>query len=250
MHLNVHNARIAGFTLIELLVTVSIIALLMSLLLPAVGLVRKAAQSISCASHQRQIALAVFAYANDHEGYLVSYRVMDGSPTGREWHDSLAPYANAEKSTGALDMNGYNVFMKCPAWNGPGMLHWTKLGYGMPLRNNMGSTNPFKSDWYWAASEPIRDGHLGELTFPSQRILVGESAVKYLEATSGPPALWRFWNTYLYDQTKWSIPANTPPANPVRHSGRANYSFVDGRVQSMGPLTSPWGYTNPSKLTE
>lgn len=45
----------SGFTLIELLVVISIIAVLAALLLPAIGLVRGAANNMKCLSHLRQI---------------------------------------------------------------------------------------------------------------------------------------------------------------------------------------------------
>ena len=61
-------ARTRGFTLIELLVVISIIAVLASMLMPVVGMVRGQAQSIICKSQLRQVILANITYRNDNEG--------------------------------------------------------------------------------------------------------------------------------------------------------------------------------------
>lgn len=61
--------RPSGFTLIELLVVISIVALLISLLLPALGLSREAARSTSCLSNERQIHIAMSYYTEEYKRY-------------------------------------------------------------------------------------------------------------------------------------------------------------------------------------
>ena len=58
----------AAFTLVELLVVVAIIALLLAILLPALGRVREQARRAVCASNQRQLARSVLTYASDDRG--------------------------------------------------------------------------------------------------------------------------------------------------------------------------------------
>lgn len=60
----------SGFTLLELLVVISIIAILIAIMLPAISLVRDQARSVVCRKNLAQIGLAHLAYAGDNEGFI------------------------------------------------------------------------------------------------------------------------------------------------------------------------------------
>lgn len=75
-----------GFTLIELLVVVAIIALLISILLPAMTQARNKAKDTACMSNMRQLALASTYYIDDNRGTIQHIRGEDGGSGGQYVH--------------------------------------------------------------------------------------------------------------------------------------------------------------------
>jgi len=67
------------FTLIELLVVITIISILASLLLPALGRAKLKGKSAICMNQLKQIGTAIMMYCDDHDGFLNHYNVPVGN---------------------------------------------------------------------------------------------------------------------------------------------------------------------------
>jgi prepilin-type N-terminal cleavage/methylation domain-containing protein len=107
----VSSSRFDGFTLIELLVVIAIIALLASMLLPALGKAKQRAQGIRCASNLRQLGVAVTLYLSEFNGRIQVDAPLEPETT---WGSIL----NSNVPPGALD-----VFV-CPSYAPTRFTNW------------------------------------------------------------------------------------------------------------------------------
>jgi prepilin-type N-terminal cleavage/methylation domain-containing protein/prepilin-type processing-associated H-X9-DG protein len=113
-----------GFTLVELLVVIGIIALLVSILLPALGKARRSANTVKCLSSLRSMGQALALYAIDYKGYwpVAIHQQGNHIPLGdleRRWPDLIYPYLGSRQDVLTytdIYKDKRNVIWGCPEW--------------------------------------------------------------------------------------------------------------------------------------
>src|SRR5947207_448786 len=120
------NQKRRGFTLVELLVVIGIIALLISVLLPALSRARGQANTVSCASNLRQLHAAIMIYDVMSKGYCMPSTAGTGSAQSYNWWgvDVLGATFGIKRSqnSGAAQQEAVNriaKLLRCPANDKP-----------------------------------------------------------------------------------------------------------------------------------
>ena len=226
-----------AFTLIELLVVIAIIALLMAIMVPVLRSAREQGQRVVCLSNLRQLTLAWTAYADEHDGKLVTgnafgtHTESSHGRTEREigwagWELSpLRPPSMTDPPPGALRPWIKNVeIYRCPRGR-PGHA----VTYAIVLSANGGEDvegTYMEGSGGWelrtfgkcVGSTVLKLTRLTEIVSPgaAQRAVF----IDHGQSPTGPD----FYVHYLYPMWKYSAP-------PVRHGDGTTLSMADGHAE-------------------
>jgi prepilin-type N-terminal cleavage/methylation domain-containing protein len=243
-----------GFTLIELLVVIAVIAILMAILIPALGRARELARRTACQGNLRQLQIAWESYAAEHDAFIVNGQTHGPAKPdsrGKPWlFDASAggwprtpKDARAMVRTGALGhyVGNPRAYL-CPSrirFAGPGV----QEDEGCDLLTTyciVPSMNTYPPEMAALQDRDIRASHK-----------IGRT-VLFVRKTSelvnpGPSSRMVFVDEGSGDWDTWMGEGDAVPHEPVpvHHTDGTCMSFADGHIEYwrwIDPVTIEWGH--------
>lgn len=215
-------SRRSGFTLVELLVVISVIALLISILLPTLDTARESARAVNCASNMRQLFIANRTFANDD----ADYRLPQLKFGTEAW-----PFHLKEQGYFA----SYE-FLLCPTDSvDPPNATYTRFSYGQIAGTQTGGHPPQHHNGVFPRYETDLEANNSsfspapELSFSLDRLApdamayheVFASYMSFITSNGGS-----FGNTRRFSMQDTAVTYAHP-------AGSANLVFLDGHVETM-----------------
>lgn len=207
------QSRSSAFTLIELLVVIAVIALLMGILLPALGKARQQAQKIACLSNMRQMGLALQAYLVDSDYHLPPSSCHVSNPD-QHWLRILTKYTRE------------NLLFRCPSDKAKNFVDWNKpLSEQQDMRYSSFAANALLDPIhfrYGATTNKYND--VNKVRHSMYCIWISEApdTENFMLADHIHPESWEGSVEYAKQFIAWN-----------RHRGTSNYLFVDVHVENL-----------------
>lgn len=208
--------RCGAFTLIELLVVVAIIALLTSILMPALARAREQANAVACSNNLRQLALAGMMYADEHNDRYMSSKVEHNDPA-----NPLQHYWMAEGFRGRyLNLGYYDI-------QGPRQARGTVFD----CRTLPDSSGYLKKNVDYLLNETLSFVKRSQIDSPATAVLfmdgsAYDTTLNYREYFTN---YWGYGQTVGSNAIKYGV-----TAVGYIHMGKSNASFADGHGEPVG----------------
>ena len=233
-----------AFTLIELLVTISIIALLTGILLPALGMALDAARAAVCLSNQRQTTVALLLYTEDHDGSFVPNLQLHSDPaapggTRAVWwfgeeiggiHSSGTPDRPLDKTQSPLARYfGGDILqgLACPAFPRDHPRFFAKFSVSSAHFGYNDGIAPL----HYTGLPPKR---IEDVAQPSRTFAFADALhLDGLVQKNGEPA---FYEPHYAGHSRGSVYGGF---GHFRHAGAANVARLDGHAAALAPPVVP-----------
>lgn len=226
-----------GFTLVELLVVIGVIAVLIAILLPALGRARRQAQAVQCASNLRQVGQAMSMYVIENKGYLPHPQTAEAWPECF-WTYKLQPYLMRVKKDSVSGFTSANYRLsfedtyRCPSklnfrMEGPSDVNRVSYGMNQFVYPWTGRATRNAADTTAPSRRHVKIVRAGEWTLNNTKDLTKVALV--LENNAGLYSVPNYDLVYIVSPSAKA--SSNKPA--LWHNKNDNVLFCDGHVEPV-----------------